>query len=369
MSQRPRWSVAAKAIVTLCLLALLVYLLARFRLVIPPLVLAAILAYVLTPIVDFLQARLRLRRGLAALLTYLVLLGLASLLPVLLVPALVDQLTGLNLDVGGSLSAVEGFFNRVIANLGWQLNTAELIGQLTSGFQAAIEPLFGQTIDIAFEFVSSIVWLVFIAVVSFYLVQDAARLRAWMQDLPPEPHRQDWIRLSREIGAVWSAFFRGQIVLALVVSIVITVLGMAVGLPYALAMGALAGLLEFLPSIGHGIWLFIASLLIFVQGSTWLPVPNWVAMLILIGLHLVFGQVDLNYLIPRIVGRRVHLHPLVVILGIVAGASLAGFLGILLAAPTIASARIVGRYLFANLFDLDPFPEEMEAPRDQAPAA
>src|SRR4030042_701524 len=114
MSQRPRWSVAAKAIVTLCLLALLV-----------------------------------------------------SLLQVLLVPALVDQLTGLNLDVGGSLNAVEGFFDRMIANLGWQLNTAELIGQLTSGFQAAIEPLFGPTIDIAFEFVSSIVWLVFIAVVFF----------------------------------------------------------------------------------------------------------------------------------------------------------------------------------------------------------
>ncbi len=367
MSPRPRWSVTAKAIVTLCLLALLVYLLGRFRLVLPPLVLAAILAYVLTPIVDFLQSRLRMRRGLAALLTYLVLLGLASLLPVLLLPSLVDQLTGLNLDVGGSLNAIEAFLDRTIAGLGWHANSAAVIGQLASGFQAALEPLFGQTIDIAFEFVSSVVWVIFIGVVSFYLVKDAARVRAWVGRLPPEPYRADWLRLSREIGAVWSAFFRGQIVLALVVAVVITVLGMAVGLPYALAMGALAGLLEFLPSIGHGIWLFIATVLMLVQGSTWLPLPSWIATLILIGLHLVFGQVDLNYLIPRIVGRRVHLQPLVVILGIVAGASLAGFLGILLAAPTIASARIVGRYLFANLFDLEPFPDDAEAAHDQAP--
>lgn len=78
-------------------------------------------------------------------------------------------------------------------------------------------------------------------------------------------------------------------------------------------------------------------------------------MLIVIGLHLVYQQFDLNYLIPRIIGRSVHLPPLVVILGIVTGAALAGVLGILLAAPTIASARVLSRYLFANLFDLDPF--------------
>jgi predicted PurR-regulated permease PerM len=78
-------------------------------------------------------------------------------------------------------------------------------------------------------------------------------------------------------------------------------------------------------------------------------------MLIVIGLHLVYQQFDLNYLIPRIIGRSVHLPPLVVILGIVTGAVLAGVLGILLAAPTIASARVLGRYVYANLFDMDPF--------------
>lgn len=80
-------------------------------------------------------------------------------------------------------------------------------------------------------------------------------------------------------------------------------------------------------------------------------------MLVVIGLHLVYQQFDLNYLIPRIIGRRVNLPPLVIILGIVAGVTLAGVLGILLAAPTIASGRIFGRYIYANLFDLDPFPE------------
>jgi predicted PurR-regulated permease PerM len=90
-----------------------------------------------------------------------------------------------------------------------------------------------------------------------------------------------------------------------------------------------------------------------------MPVPNWVFTLIVIGLHIIYQQFDLNYLLPRIVGRRVQLHPLVVILGVVAGALLAGVLGILLAAPMIATARVLGHYVFANLNDQDPFPGTM----------
>ena len=66
---------------------------------------------------------------------------------------------------------------------------------------------------------------------------------------------------------------------------IFTVVGLIIGLPFALAMGLLAGLLEFLPSLGHGIWLTIAALLALFAGSTWLPVPNWVFMFIVIGLH------------------------------------------------------------------------------------
>jgi predicted PurR-regulated permease PerM len=79
-------------------------------------------------------------------------------------------------------------------------------------------------------------------------------------------------------------------------------------------------------------------------------------------LHLLFDQLDTNYLIPRIIGRRVRLHPLVVILGIVAGAVIGGVLGIALAAPTIASLRVLGRYVYANLIDADPFPGQVSEP-------
>ena len=184
-------------------------------------------------------------------------------------------------------------------------------------------------------------------------------MRLWLEGLVPPSYFIDYIQLRDEVSRIWGAFFRGQVILALVVATIFTIIGFILGLPFALAMGVFAGLMEFLPSLGHGIWLTTAALLALFAGSTSLPIPNWVFMLLIIGLHLVFEQFDLNYLIPRIIGRSVHLPPVVVILGIVGGAASAGVLGILLAAPTIASARVLGRYIYANLFDMDPFPSSV----------
>jgi predicted PurR-regulated permease PerM len=359
---RPRWSSQTKLIVSLLVLGLLLYLVFRFSAVIPPIILAIILAYVLSPLVNILQQRLRLPRTLATVLTYLLLIGLVIAVPAVVIPALAAEVTGLNLDFQRILNQIEDFFGHEYVIAGWTINGSALFEQAVGLIQEVLQPLFGQTLGVAVEVISSIVWLVFIVVVSFYLVKEGPHVVVWLDRIPPPDYRDDFIHMRREIGQIWEAFFRGQLVLALVVSLIFVVVGLVIGLPFTLAMAVLAGILEFLPSIGHGIWLTIASLLAFFVGSVWLRIPNLIFLLVVIGLHLVFQQFDLNYLIPRIIGRRVHLHPLVVILGIVAGAAMAGVLGIALAAPTIASARILGRYLYANFFDLPPFPEVTTEP-------
>jgi len=128
-----------------------------------------------------------------------------------------------------------------------------------------------------------------------------------------------------------------------------------VGMKNALILGILAFFLEFLFSVGHGIWLAIAVSLALFQGSVWIPLSNfWVAALV-VGIHVVLQQVDLNFFIPRLVGRQVKLHPMVVIIGIIVGGMLGGVLGILLAAPTIASAGVLARYVRSKLLDLPPW--------------
>ena len=352
---RSRWSPQAKLTISLLIIALFIYLLSRFSAILAPMVLAVILAYVLSPLVNRLQSRFGLRRALATLITYTLMLALTITLPILLLPPLAAQFTGLNLDIQRILQAVENLLGHRYLIAGQVVDVDELFQQVIGSLQGLLEPVFGQTLTLAVEVISSVVWVIFILVVSFYLIKDGVALRNWFESIMPPDYKGDYIRLRDEINHIWGAFFRGQLVLALVVSIIFTIAGLILGLPFALAMGVFAGLLEFLPSIGHGIWLVVAALVCLFGGSTWIPLPNWAFMLIVIGLHLGYQQFDLNYLIPRIIGRSVHLPPLVVILGIVTGAVLAGVLGILLAAPTIASARVIGRYVYANLFDLDPF--------------
>jgi len=357
-SQRPSWSQQTKLMVVVILLGLTIFLLYQFRDAIAPLILAVIIAYILSPVANLLQNRFKLHRGLATFLAFTLLAVILIGIFMLIIPSLVAQISSLNVDIERIFSQFETIRIKEYEILGQSINVDELSQQVMGSLRSLSEPFFGKTLGYAVEVISSLVWVVFVVVVAFYLIKDGHALREWIEGLVPPRYLPDYTQLRLTISEIWSAFFRGQIVLAIVVSTIFTLVGFIIGLPFALAMGFLAGILEFLPTLGHAIWLVIASILALFIGSTWLPLPNWIFMLIVIGMHIIFQQFDLNYLLPRIIGRRVHLPPLVVILGIFAGALLAGFLGILLAAPTIATARVIGRYIYANLVDIDPFPEK-----------
>ena len=351
--ERPHWPYATKLTISLLLLAFFIYLLSRFREIIPPIIIAIIIAYILSPIVNFLQSRLHLPRILTILFTYIIVMAIIIGVPILVIPKMGENLELLQLNPQQIITSIESALAQQYSIAGFVIHPGVLAGQVIGALQGLVQPVVGQTVNILKGIITSIIWIIFIILVSFYLIKDGSKLEEWFTSHLPPAFLSDYQWIRDEIDQIWGAFFRGQLLLSTIVAIIFITVGLILGLPFALAMGILAGILEFLPSIGHGIWLIIASLLAFFLGSTWIPIAHWAFMLIVIGLHLFFEQFDLNYLIPRIVGRSVHLPPLVVILGIVTGAILAGVLGIPLAAPTIASMRIIGRYIFANLFDLE----------------
>jgi len=351
------WSSQTKLIISLLVLAGAIYLLNKFSAVIAPIVLAVILAYILPPLVNRLQKFTHLPRMLAILLVYLLMFVVIGGILWLVIPLLVTQVGRLELNFQDILGQLETLFSGQVQIAGITFDGREIFNRIADTLQQAFQPLVGQTFDVITSVVSSLVWVVFVLVISMYLIKDSKSFIAWIEQLVPPPYRQDYNMLLTEIDNIWSAFFRGQLLLALIVIVIITALGFAVGLPYALAMGVLAGFLEFIPTVGHAVWVILGGSIALLSGSNWIPLPNWAFAFTLVGLHVIFEQFDINYLIPRIIGRRLHLPPLVVILGIIAGAALAGVLGMVLAAPTIASLRVLGRYVYALLFDLEPFPE------------
>lgn len=352
------WSPLIKLIVLLVLLVTGGFLLYKFSAVIPPIVLSLILAFVLAPLVNFTQRRLKLPRIIAILLVYLVLFVVVGTVLRVLIPVLINQARGMNFDLHSLVNDARALVGRQFVIGGFELDGRIFLSQINSVIEGLFQPVFGTTIDVVATVLESFVWVVFILVISIYLIKDSGDINKWFEQLPPPNYQQDFIRLRDEINTIWSAFFRGQLLLAVIVTGIITLECFVIGMPFPLAMGVIGGLMEFMPSVGHGIWLVLAGLVSIIWGSTWIPVPHWVFLFVVIGLHIVFTQFDLNYLIPRIIGRSVQLPPMVVILGIVGGAAVAGVLGVVLAAPMIASLRILGRYIYARLTDMNPFPDK-----------
>jgi len=100
-----------------------------------------------------------------------------------------------------------------------------------------------------------------------------------------------------------------------------------------------------------------AVLVALVQGSNVLPVSNLIFALIVVLVYVVIQQVENNYLVPRIMGHSLHMHPVFVLIGVVVGASFAGVLGAFLAAPVLASLKVLGLYAHAKIVDRDPLAE------------
>ena len=355
---QPRWSSQTKIIVALLILAVLIFLGFRFQTVLAPIVLSVILAFVLVPLVNRIQQQLNFARGLAILLVYLLLLAILGLILWLVIPLILRELKGFTVDLQQMVAQTKIFFEEEIAIGGLNINGPDIYAQIISSIQEIAASLVGKTITAITKVAELVIWFVFILIVAFYFIKDNQAIIRWLEDLAPAVYRPDVARIRSELNIIWSAFFRSQLLLSLLVAVIISSIGLLIGIPFALLMGIIAGLLEFMPSLGHAIWLILASSMALFLGSTWMPIPNWAFLLVVLACHIIFTQFDLNYLIPRLIGRSVKLPPVVVILGIVAGAALAGVMGVVLAAPTIASLRVLGRYVYARLADQDPFPEQ-----------
>ena len=357
MRASPPWSAATKRIVIIAFLVLVLLTLYRFRAILPLVIIPLVLAYALSPVVGLLERRTRIPRTLAVLLIYLALLVIASLVPVMVIPNLVQQVAELNLSFDQIARYITNLLAQPITIFDYTIDALDIYREVSGALQDVISPFATHTVSILFDIASSVAWTILILVISFYLLKDGPRLSRSLGDLTPAEYRDEIRQLLKEIGTVWNAFFRGQIILCLVVGVAVWLALSIVGVRNALALGLVAGVLELIPNVGPTIAAVPAVLIAYFQGSTYLAMSNlWFAALVIV-LYVVIQQIENNYLVPNIVGRQLNLHPMVILIGILAGANLAGILGIFLAAPTLATLRVLGVYFHRKVLDLEPFPD------------
>lgn len=374
----PEWQPGTRLVVGVLLILAACLLLYQLRQFVIPLALSLLMAYVLYPLVVRLQRRLRSRRWVATGMVYLVLLlalagtttglGLAASQAV---TSLANYLAGLSGQIPTQIEALTD----LQFSLGpWTLDLSTInLDPLVQSLSAALSPLLSQTGTLLSGLVevtaAAVGTTLFVLVVSFYLLLDFEHLPEHLLRLVPPGHLEDARRLMRESSGIWQAFLRGQLLMGLAVGTATAVILSILGVRFALGLGLIAGILEFVPVFGPWITGLISVLVaVFQDGNFWGLNPLGFALLVLAA-SILIQQVENNILYPRIIGHSLNLNPLVVLLALLAAGTLAGVVGLLLAAPTVATLRLLISYLYWKVVGVEAFaPPQTLAPVDRRPS-
>lgn len=384
------WSRPTKYVVGIGLALFVVFLIYIGRSVIPLLAVAGLIAFAVRPVIGLLHGRLRLPRGAAVAITYLIvllLLPLAALVALAALAealnfvlsidyaALLDRLTtstrtwlsdlrGWVIPAGPVDAYVDGLIDSILAALNGAGEVAQpqypALPDLAAQIGSALRVTFGAVAGFVGDLFSSLILFIFVFLSAIYFTLSAARYREVMVAALPARYQPEVAELLRRVGQVWAAFFRGQLSLMLIIGVVVWVGLTILGVPGALSLAIVAGLLEVVPNLGPIVATIPAVVVALLQGSHYLPVNNFVLALLVIGFYVLVQQLENSLIVPRVLGDAVDLPALVVMTGVFVGGSVAGILGALLATPVIATGREVLSYLYRKLLGEPPFPPAPE---------
>jgi predicted PurR-regulated permease PerM len=186
-------------------------------------------------------------------------------------------------------------------------------------------------------------------------------LRGELFKLELPGYQEDFTRLGNELSRIWNAFLRGQILIFLLALIIYSILLPLLGVRYALGLALMAALAKFLPYIGASLTWTVMILVTLIQDNPF-GLRHWVYAAIIVGMTVVIDQIIDNFVAPRIMARTLRVHPAAVLVTALVAASLLGILGVVIAAPFLATFTLLGRYTMRKMLDMDPWPEPATAP-------
>lgn len=306
----------------------------------PPLILAGAIVFLLNPIVTALQHR-GVPRALGAGLAYVGVLAVIVGAGVGLFPIAAQQVDQLEDDFPQIQARVERWVDdRADESVGtfYEFSRTDIEDSLSNSGATFDEQLQsarrigGQVFHVLLIFVLA-------PIIAFYLLVDVPHLRKVAESLVPASERDEVFVLAHRLSRAIGGFFRGQLVVAAIVGVLCSIGLGVIGLEFWFLIGMIAGLFNVIPLIGPWVGGIPGVTIALTTGS---PLQALLVVIVMVGVQ----QIDNHFITPQVMQRTVHLHPAVVILALVAGGSLAGFFGLLLAVPTAAVLKILVSHLW-----------------------
>lgn len=324
----------------LVILGLVAY---ELRVVFPPLVLAGIIVFLLNPIVTWLHGR-RVPRVVGTAITYLAFFAVIGLLGLLLSPLVsqqFDELSDKFPEVRTDIEdTIDEYHEKSVEN-DWivKIPTVREIEDEAGGGDSQLSDQVTTLRKLGARVFH--VGLIFLLgpIVAFYLLIDLPSIRRSCEALIPERSKPRVMHLAHRLNLVVGGFFRGQLAVALVVGVMVSIGLAAIGLPLWLIVGMIAGLFNIVPLIGP----YIGAVPGIVIALTTKDLKAAVGVAVVM---VVAQQIDNHLITPTVMRRAVQLHPAAVVMSLLAFGTLGGFFGLLLAVPLTAAAKVIFGHLW-----------------------
>ena len=321
----------------LAVLGLLTWVLVQMHIIWSPVVFAVAIVYVLNPLVNRLENR-HVHRLLGSCLSYLILIAVLTAIGFLVIPiirtqavALAEEVPVIVDQISESAQDLADRFDITIEMPGFD-TVSDWFSQTEN--QQRLSDVASGVFDVAATVVEAILLFLLAPVLAFYMLVDAPSTRKVARSLVPEDLRDEAVHVAGLVSRALGGFVRGQLLVALIVGILTSFALWIIGLPLWLIIGAITGLLNLVPFVGPtsgGILAVSVSLVL----SDW-KMAFWAAVAMVI-----VQQIDNHLISPVILRATVKLHPVIIILALLVGGSLAGLLGVLVAVPMAAVTKII----------------------------
>jgi predicted PurR-regulated permease PerM len=332
------WSHQAVRLTTLAIAVVVVLWLARE--IIGPFVVAGVLAYAFAPVVSAMQNRTRLPRAAVIGIGYLLLFGAVAVLAFIAAERagteLRDLTSGGHDPIGTGLHRLLG--DQVVV-AGNTITTADLTEQIRASIRGLVNSP-SSAVQMAERALGIALQLVLCLIITFYLILDGHRFGRFVLRFLDADQREDALRLTHRIHVVLGRWLRGQLLLiGLVAAVTYIILGPILHVPYALALAIVTGVLEIIPLVGPMIAAGLAGTVAYSAHGT-------DTTIIVLVSYLVVRQIEDQVVMPLVIGRAVHLHPVITIFAVLVGLSTWGILGGLLGVPVAAALNVTLHELY-----------------------
>jgi predicted PurR-regulated permease PerM len=320
-------------------------LLFAIRGILGPFILAGILAMMLNPVVDAAERR-RVPRLAAVLAVYGVIALLLAAAVFFLMPIVSQEFTSLVAQGPAIASYLQGLAEKdhVVSILGVPIDLRQAYNDSVRNLPGILAGHLSSVVENVFMLVNWIFQTLLVLLLAFFLVKDAHTIRRFFRGLVPKGYRTDAHQVADEIYRMLGAYMRGELVICALIGLVTWIALWIVGIPYAFALGIIAGVTAFIPFIGPFLGALPAvAVAAFVSQSSW---KVWAVVI----LYFVISTVIYNFVSPKVFGDAVHLSPMLVIIAFVVGGYLAGILGLFVAVPLAAALRILFLYAHERIY-------------------